>query len=167
MPARIEPGQIGRIDWDYDRSPGQVRGVARTRDGAGKPRRVVATRGSAAEVEVESRRQAAALVYAGDLWSESTSLSEAIERWLATLGDGEEQDQKVQTVETYARVACGVIVPRLGALPIGEPTTPRLQRCMDDMRTEPHRGKGAAKVGYSDHEPGRGDLESRLAVGHG
>lgn len=150
-PARIEPGAIGRIDWDYDRTPGKIRGVARTRDGADKPRRVVAVRDTRAEVEAELRTKAASLLYLGDVWSPATTLEEAIERWIATLGDADEGNaQKPQSAETYARTARGVIVPRIGALRLGDITTPQLRDFMKEMRTAPHRApQGRGAVGYS------------------
>lgn len=150
-PAKIKPGTIGQIDWDYERTPGKVRGVARTRDGADKPRRVVAVRDSREEVVAELVAKAAALLYIGEVWSADTLLADAIERWIATLGDADEGNvQKDQSVETYARTARGVITPRLGSLPIGTLTAPQLRGFMKDMRTAPHRTKGGVqKFGYS------------------
>lgn len=137
-PTRIKPGAIGRIDWDYERTPGKIRGVARTRDGADRPRRVVAVRDTRAEVEAELRMKAASLVYLGDVWSRSTTLEEAIERWIATLSDADEGNaQKPQSAETYARTARGVIVPRIGALCLGDITTPQLRDFMKEMRVAP------------------------------
>ncbi|MBF4562888.1 hypothetical protein ITJ43_12155 [Microbacterium sp. VKM Ac-2870] len=150
-PARIKPGNIGRIEWDYERHPGKVRGVARTRDAADKPRRVVAVRDTCEEVEAELRTKAASLLYLGDIWSPATTLEEAIERWIATLGDADEGNaQRPQSVETYARTARGVIVPRIGALRLGDIPTPQLRDFMKEMREAPHRTrrvKGA--IGYS------------------
>lgn len=146
---QIRPGAIGRIAWTIMPS-GNIRGVARTRDGAGTDRRLTATLPTRDAVEAELHRLAAALVYAGADWAPTTTLADAIERWLATLGDGEEQNQRQQTIETYARVARGVIVPRLGALQLSALGTPRLQRFLDEMRTEPHRARGGAtRRGYS------------------
>ena len=150
-PTRIKPGAIGRIDWDYERTPGKIRGVARTRDGADRPRRVVAVRDTRVEVEAELRMKAASLVYLGDVWSRSTTLEEAIERWIATRSDADEGNaQKPQSAETYARTARGVIVPRIGALCLGDITTPQLRDFMKEMRVAPHRTpRGKGEVGYS------------------
>lgn len=71
-PARIKPGTIGRIEWDESRTPGKVRGTVRTRDGADKPRRLVAVRDTRDEVEAELKARAAALLYRGDTWSADT-----------------------------------------------------------------------------------------------
>lgn len=150
-PARIQPGTIGTIDWDYERTPGMVRGVARTRDGADKVRRVVAVRATREEVESELRSRAASLLFKGEVWSPQTTLGEAIERWIVTLGDADEGNtQREQSVETYARTARGVIVPRLGAIAIGELTTPQLRDFMVEMRKAPHRTSGGVtRSGYS------------------
>lgn len=149
-PARIKPGTIGRIEWDESRTPGKVRGTVRTRDGADKPRRLVAVRDTRDEVEAELKARAAALLYRSDIWSADTTLSEAIERWIATLGDPDEGGaQREQSIETYARTARGVIIPRLGAVPIGSLTAPQLHEFMREMRTAPHRRAGKPKRGYS------------------
>ncbi|WP_295775957.1 hypothetical protein [uncultured Microbacterium sp.] len=113
-PARIKPGAIGRIEWDESRTPGKVRGTVRTRDGADKPRRLVAVRDTREEVEAELKARAAALLHRGDIWSADTTLGEAIERWIATLGNPDEGGaQREQSIETSARTARGVILRAL------------------------------------------------------
>jgi len=111
---------------------------------------VVAVRATREEVESELRSRAAALLFKGEVWSPQTTLSEAIERWIATLGDTDEGNlQKQQSVETYARTARGVIIPRLGAVPIGSLTTPQLRDFMRELRVAPHRRGSVSKQGYS------------------
>lgn len=147
---RLRQGTIGSVTWD-ERSPGTVRGTAFTLDGGGKRRRLTATRSTREEAVTELEAQAAALVYAGEVWSTQTTLGETIERWIAALESEptDEAGQKEQSVETYARTARGVVVPRLGAIPLGDLTTPRLQTFMDDLRIVPHQRNGKAKTGYS------------------
>ena len=149
-PARIKPGTIGRIEWDESRTPGKVCGTVRTRDGADKPRRLVVVRDTREEVEAELKARAAALLYRIDIWSADTTLGEAIERWIATLGDPDEGGaQREQSIETYARTARGVIVPRLGAVPIGSLTAPQLHEFMRERSLTRFPGHHAESFGVS------------------
>lgn len=104
---------------------------------------------------MELRSQAAALVYRGAEWSRLTTLSDATTRWLGTLGDGEDNTQAPQTVERYARIATSLVLPRLGAVPIGDLTALRINTFMSALRVEPQRARRAPgnttpqKTGYS------------------
>lgn len=147
---RLQQGVLGSVVW-AERSGGTVRGTAATVDAGGKRRRLTATRATRDEVLADLQAQAAALTFTGPIWTPQTTLGEAVERWIGALESEPEDEvgQKTQTIETYARTARGVVIPRLGAVPLGELTAPRLQAFMDEMRTASHQRNGQPKAGYS------------------
>lgn len=151
--AKLLPGQIGRPD--IKPRGARLRGVAYTRDGSDDRVRVTATGDTVEEVTRLLTLRAAALVYRSEEWTPATTVAEAVDRWLDTLADGEDERQKPQTVETYRRVMNGLIRPRLGALQVGSLTAPQVEEFLLALKKEPHRTRVAAdrkvkqKVGYS------------------
>lgn len=79
---------MGRIEWDESRTPGKVRGTVRTRDGADKPRRLVAVRDTREEVEAELIARAAALLYRGDSKEPTPTGSRSCSTCTAVRGSG-------------------------------------------------------------------------------
>lgn len=127
----IRPGEIGEVSWE-ERSPGSIRGRARTKLADGSQKRLSST-GSDRELIVEDlKEQARALVYRRHEWDAETHFEKCVDSFL----EKKRKQIREQSFKNYESVARNMIYPRIGTISVGSLTASRIGEFMDKLEED-------------------------------